>query len=219
MTPAATSKEIPEPTPPEAPVDPERFDSMSAGEDYVEATIKDVDLGGVDASHARFVRSEFHGVQLTAATLRAVTFVDVLMADCELSGADLHDASFHRVEFRNCRMVGVNLSEAELRHVRLIDCKLDDANLRFARLDHVRSDGCSMVEVDAYEASLTAVRFDTSDLSRADLSKVVVTGLDLRGSKIEGMRGAAALRGIRIAADQVVPFAVNVFAETGVRID
>ena len=76
-----------------------------------------------------------------------------------------------------------------------------------------------MVEADASEASLTAVRFDTSDLTRADLSKVVVTGLDLRGSVIDGLRGAAALRGIRIGADQVVPFALSVFAETGVRID
>ena len=116
-------------------------------------------------------------------------------------------------------MVGANFSEAELRHVRFVDCRLDDVNLRLARLDHVRSDGCSMVEADAYEATLTAVRFDASDLSRVDLSKVVVTGLDVRGSTIDAMRGAAALRHIRIGADQVIPFAVSVFAETGVHID
>ena len=199
--------------------EPESLDALERGEDYLEVRVDAVDLAGVDASHAHLTRSEFIGTTLTAATLRAVTLVDVRFRDCELSGADLHDASLHRVEFRNCRMVGVTCSEAELRHVRFVDCKLDDANLRLARLDHVWTDGCSMVEADAYEASLTAVRFVATDLSRADLSKVVVTGLDFRGSTIEALRGAAALHHIRIGSDQVIPFAVSVFAETGVHID
>lgn len=219
MVGATSPKEIPEPSPPEIVDEPESLDALERGEDYLEVRVDAVDLSGVDASHAHLTRSEFIGTTLTAATLRAVNLVDVRFTDCELSGADLHDASLHRVEFRNCRMVGVTLSEAELRHVRFVDCKLDDANLRLARLDHVRSDGCSMVEADAYEASLTAVRFDTSDLSRADLSKVVVTGLDVRGSTIDALRGAGTLRNIRIGADQVIPFAASVFAETGVRID
>ena len=215
----APVKEIPEPSPPELVDQPESLDALERGEDYLEVRVDAIDLGGVDASHAHLTRSEFIGTTLTAATLRAVNLVDVRFTDCELSGVDFHDAALHRVEFRNCRMVGVTLSEAELRHVRFVDCKLDDANLRLARLDHVRADGCSMVEVDAYEASLTAVRFDTSDLSRADFSKVAVTGLDLRGSTIEALRGAAALHHIRISADQVIPFAASVFAETGIRID
>ena len=219
MAATASPKEIPEPSPPETVDEPESLDALERGEDYLEVRVDAVDLSGVDASHAHLTRSEFIGTTLTAATLRAVTLVDVRFTDCELSGVDLHDAALHRVEFRNCRMVGINLSEAELRHVRFVDCKLDDANLRLARLDHVRVDGCSMVEADAYEASLTAVRFVATDLSRVDLSKVVVTGLDLRGSTIEALRGAAALRHIRIGADQVIPFAVSVFAETSVRID
>ena len=71
-----------------------------------------------DGSHARFARCVLARVQLTAATLRGTTFVDVRFADCELSGADLHDASLKRVEFHNCRMTGINVSDAELRHVR-----------------------------------------------------------------------------------------------------
>ena len=43
--------------------------------------------------------------------------------------------------------------------------------------------------------------------------------LDLRGSRFEALRGAAALRKVRIGTDQVVPYAVSVFAETEVRIE
>ena len=43
--------------------------------------------------------------------------------------------------------------------------------------------------------------------------------LDLRGSRLDGLRGAAALRDVRIGVDQVVPYATRVFAETRVAIE
>ena len=104
--------------------------------------------------------------------------------------------------------------------MRFVDCKLDDANLRFARLDHVWIETSSLVEADLSGASLTAVRCDRSDLTRADLSKVRDPGLDLRGSDLGiAARRERAARDVTIGVDQVVPFAVGVFSETGVRID
>jgi uncharacterized protein YjbI with pentapeptide repeats len=216
---ARPSVRPPEPTAPELATDVEPRSMIEARDEHVEIAVRDSDLSGINASHARLVRSQLRSVALTAATLRSITLVDVLVENGELSGADLHEASLLRVEFRNCRMIGVNLSEAELRHVRFVDCKLDDANLRLARLDHVWIETSSMVEADLYGGSLIAVRCDRSDLTRADLSKTVTTGLDLRGSDLDALRGASALRNVTIGVEQVVPFAVAVFSETGVRID
>jgi uncharacterized protein YjbI with pentapeptide repeats len=219
MARSARPKEIAEPTPPEAPAAAERRTALDATDELVEVEFVDLDLREVDGSHSRMVRCEFRGVQLTAARFRAAVLVDVCFEHCELSGVDFHEASLTRVEFRDCRMTGINFSQAELRHVRWTHCKLDDANLRAATLDHGWAQGCSCVELDAYEARLTALRVDTCDLTRADFSKVLVAGLDLRGSTIEAMRGASGLRNLTIGVDGVVPFALSVFAETGVRVD
>lgn len=211
--------EVAEPIAPEAPGDPVALAALAAHEEVVEFTFGPADLAGADLTPVRLVRGEVRDVAFTGARLRGATFVDVTFRDCEFSGADLHGATLTRVEFANCRMVGLNASEAEFAHVRIADCKLDDANLRFAHLDHVWVDSSSLRELDAMEASLTQVRFATCDLTGADLAKVTVAGFDLRGSTIEGLGGAAALRGVRIGVDQVIPYATSVFAETGIRID
>lgn len=219
MVRSARPKDVREPTPPEAPVDAEHRTVFDAADDLVEVEFVDIDQREVDGSHSRMLRCELHRAQLTAARFRAAVLVDVCFEQCELSGADFHEASLTRVEFRDCRMTGINFSQAQLRHVRWTDCKLDDANLRAATVDHGWAEGCSCVELDAYDAQLTAVRMDTCDLTRADFSKVRVAGLDLRGSTIEAMRGASGLRDLTIGVDGVVPFALSVFAETGVRVD
>lgn len=215
----AKRAEIPEPIAPEAPAEPVAVERLASHDDVVEFTFGPADLANADLAHLRLVRGVVRAVQFTSTRLRGCTLVDVQFDDCEFSGADFHDASLTRVAFRNCRMVGVGYSEAELGHVRFNDCKLDDANFRFARLDHVWADSSSLREADAYEASLVAVRFDVCDLTRVDLAKATIDGLDLRGSTIDELRGAALLRDVRIGADQVVPLATSVFAETGIRID
>ncbi len=195
------------------------IDGFRPHDDIVEFSAGATDLTNADVAHLRLVRGVVQATAFTGARLRGSSFIDVQFIDCEFSGADFHDVSLTRVAFHNCRMVGVNLSEAELGHVRFTDCKLDDANLRMARLDHVWADASSFREADAYEASFVAVRFETCDLTRMNLAKATVDGLDLRGSTFEALGGAAGLRGVRIGVDQVVPYATSVFAETGIRID
>ena len=154
-------------------------------------------------------------MRLTAADLRGATLIDVTLDDCELSGVGLHEATLTRVAVRAGRAIGADLSNASLGHVRIADVRLDDVNLRFAGLEHVVMEDTSLVEADATEATLRAVSLHRCDLTGADLTKATVEGkLDLRGSRLDALRGVAALRKVRIGTDQVVPYAVRVFAET-----
>ena len=209
-----------DPTPPEAPDDPTELGTPERGGEYFDAVLSDADLDGADLAHSRFVRCELRHVRLTTANLRGATLIDVTLDDCELSGVGLHEATLTRVAMRVGRAVGADLSNASLGHVQIADVRLDDVNLRFASLEHVVMEDCQLVEADATEAKFRAVSLHRCDLTRADLSKVTVDGrLDLRGSRFEALRGAAALRKVRIGTDQVVPYAVSVFAETEVAID
>jgi uncharacterized protein YjbI with pentapeptide repeats len=209
-----------DPVPPEPPDGPTALGTPERGGEYFDAVLQDADLDGADVAHSRFVRCELRRVRLTAADLRGSTFIDVTLDDCELSGVRLHEATLTRVAFRAGRAIGADLSNASLGHVRVADVRFDDVNLRFASLEHVVMEDTSLVEADATEATFQAVALHRCDLSGADLSKVTVEGgLDLRGSRFDALRGAAALRNVRLGTDQVVPYAVSVFAETQVVIE
>jgi uncharacterized protein YjbI with pentapeptide repeats len=176
------------------------------------------DACGVELVGARWARVELRGVELTDARLRGAMLTDVSFVGCELSAADLHEATLRRVSFRECRMAALNLSEATLRHVTFAECKLDEANLRMATVEHAAIVGGSAVRADALEARLEAVRATDCDLTGLDVRRVRATGLDLRGSTVDGLVGAAELREVVIGVDQLIPFALAVFAGTGVRV-
>lgn len=206
--------------PPESPDGPEPLGTPERGGEYFDAVLEDADLDGADLAHSRFVRCELRRVRLTAANLRGATLIDVTLDDCELSGAGLHEATLTRVAIRAGRAIGADLSATSLGHVQVVDVRLDDVNLRLAELEHVVVEDSSLVEGDCGEAKFRAVTFRRCDLGALDLGKVTVEGrLDLRGSRVDGMKGVAALRNVRIGVDQVVPYAVRVFAETKVEIE
>lgn len=75
-----------------------------------------------------------------------------------------------------------------------------------------------LVEADAYESKLNSVALRDCELTEIDLSRTSISGVDLRGSRFEVLHGVAGIRGVTIGADQVIPYAPAVFAETAVRV-
>ncbi len=72
---------------------------------------------------------------------------------------------------------------------------------------------------DVAEAALTDVRFAGSVLTGAEFSKAVLKGVNLRGSTIDGLRGAIDLAGVVIDSAQMIPLALSLFAALGIAID
>lgn len=72
---------------------------------------------------------------------------------------------------------------------------------------------------DFYEAKLDGSAFQSCDLRRAQFSKASTEGARLAGSRLEGIRGAGGMSGVVIESDQVLPFALGVFADLGITID
>ena len=131
----------------------------------------------------------------------------------------LTESQWLRVELRNCRMSGLVVSQSRLRDVRFTEGKLDGGDFRLSRAERVVFDACAMPDADLYEAQLTHVLFDHCDLRRAHFSAVKTDDLRLRGSDLEGLRGATALRGAVVSPEQVLPLALSVFAELGITIE
>jgi uncharacterized protein YjbI with pentapeptide repeats len=82
----------------------------------------------------------------------------------------------------------------------------------------MESEGCSFVEADLYDSVLTRVAFDHCDLRGCDFSAATAPQVVLVGSRLEGVRGAAALRRAVITADQAIPLGLSLVGGLEVEI-
>ncbi|MDP9332173.1 MAG: pentapeptide repeat-containing protein [Actinomycetota bacterium] len=139
--------------------------------------------------------------------------VDVDLVRCDLSGCDFSESVWQRVKLVDCRASAIELPQANLRHVTFEACKLDEANFRLAKFQHVRFDGSVLCGAELVGAQLDDLAFDGSDLAGADFSNAKCSAVDLRGARLDGLRGIASLAGATIGVDQLVGLA-PVLAQT-----
>lgn len=129
---------------------------------------------------------------------------DAVVVRADWAGRRALRASFRRVEMRLCRLTGADLGEASLADVTLEDCHLDLVGLRFARLERVVLRDCRMSECDLSGAALEDVLIERCDLRGASLDGARMERVELRACELEGLSGAAALRGVSMPWSDVV---------------
>lgn len=189
----------------------------------------EVSWDGVEASASATVRdgavdcqitgSRLSGVQFTATECHRLRLLDVVLDDCEFSGAVLSEATFVRVEFNRCRMSGLVAAGLNAHDVTWSACKLDGVNYRAATFERCEWSDCLMDESDFYASKLTFASFYRCDLTRAEFSKARCDRVNLHGSTLDRISGAASLGGCCIGSDQVVALALPLFAAIGVSVD
>jgi uncharacterized protein YjbI with pentapeptide repeats len=144
--------------------------------------------------------------------------VDVDLVRCDLSGCDFSESVWQRVTLVDCRASSIELPQANLREVTFADCKLDDANFRLAKLQRVRFDASVLGGAEFVGAQLEDLAFDASDLAGADFSKARCSAVDLRGARLDGLRGIASLAGTTIGVDQLIGLAPGLAEALGVHV-
>jgi uncharacterized protein YjbI with pentapeptide repeats len=144
--------------------------------------------------------------------------VDVEFVRCDLSGCDFSESLWQRVKLNDCRLSSAELSQSRLRDVTFTNCRLDDANFRLSALEAVRFEACMAAGAEFIGGTLERVAFPASDLAGADLSQVRCADVDLRGARLDGLRGVGALAGATIAADQLVVLAPALAHALGMKI-
>lgn len=174
---------------------------------------EDVEISGevevVDTVERLEIRSSrLVGVTLTGARIDWLAMVDVELVECELSGLWVGEGSLRRVTFDRCRLRGAALGGITGADVRFVDCRLTEAGLRMTKWERLEMDGCDLRDAELNGASLVGARLLGCDLTNVELSGARCAGAALHGSTIERLRGAEALAGARIGADQLVPVGV-----------
>ncbi len=207
-----------EPSPPDLP---DRFSSevpvdLRATE-VSESHLSGIDLSTRDATSLSFVDGRISDVEMSA-VLRGATFRDCVVEGGNWANVDASESRLARVEIRGVRMTGAIFAGASISDVTFAECRLDLASFRFARMEGVRFDRCRLDKADLYRASCASIVFASCDLTEANVSEASFERCEMRGCDLEGIVGAAFLRGLAMPVEDVVRSAVVLAAGLGVRI-
>lgn len=160
----------------------------------------------------------WEGADLSGRNLTGLRCRDTAFVHCDLSGAVLDDAGLTRVSFTDCRLTGIVLAGASLTDVHVVDCRADLADLRMARAAHLLVEGTGLQGADLYRFAAADCAFLGCDLTGASVVDAELAGTALHGSALDGVRGAFALRGTRISADQQIPLGVALLAALDIQV-
>lgn len=130
--------------------------------------------------------------------------LDQTIEDADWSNRREPRFSARRVEVVRGRLTGAQLPEGALIDVTFSDCRADLVSFRFAKLQRVVFRDCRLEEGDFYGAELEDVLFERCDLRQASVEGVKIARVELRGCNLDGLQGAAALRGARMPWSDVV---------------
>jgi uncharacterized protein YjbI with pentapeptide repeats len=119
---------------------------------------------------------------------------------------------------RRCRLTGLLLTEGNLRDVVIAESRVDLASFAACTLEQVVFEDCRIEGASFQEARLRFVRFSGCDLSEADVSGARFELSELHDCTIDGVRGAASLRGVAMPFSDIVNSAGTLADALGIRI-
>ena len=188
------------------------------GGSWSQVRLSDGALPGLAATGLSFREATLARVDLAGGRLINLALTDVELDTCNLATIDARSGSMRRVSARGCRMTGLLWTEGALRDVRLSDCAIDLASFAAATIEHVVFERCILRQTDFQDADLRLVSFVDCDLTDADVSGSRLAHCELRGCTLDGLRGAASLRGAAMPWADIVAAAGTFADAVGVRV-
>lgn len=116
------------------------------------------------------------------------------------------------------RLTGALLADADLAELELEGCQADLAAFAGARLSRVRIADCDLHGSDWQAARLRAVEMQNCDPRDADFSGTRFESVELRNCRLEGIRGAAGLKGVSMSFEDILANAAVFATACGIRI-
>lgn len=181
----------------------------------------------------RYDGVDLTGRQLSGLTLSECALVDVTVTEADLHAARVTDTAITRlnapvlraahsvwrdVSIEHSRIGSGELYDAELNTVLITQSKLGFLNLRGAVLRDVAIEDCVIEELDLSEASASRLVCTGCSIAMLDVSGARLENVDLRGARVDGIRGIDNLRGVTVDAAQLMDLAPLLAAHLGIRV-
>jgi uncharacterized protein YjbI with pentapeptide repeats len=143
---------------------------------------------------------------------------DVAFERGSLANVRALKGDWRRVRVVGTRATGLELGESHLLDVTFEDAKLDYASFRNARLERVIFRNCRLDEIDFGGAQLASVSFENCPLIQASFSGATLKDVELRGCDLEGVSGAAGLRGAAMPVGDALANVTVLAAASGIKL-
>lgn len=140
------------------------------------------DLSGLQVSKVLFSGGMFLGCELDGAS-----FEDTIFEGCDFSNSSLISTGFIRCEFRNCKMIGASFMESLFDEVSIMGSNLSMSSFSRSRWKNVACSCSDLPSTDMSEMQLAQVSFLECNLMNATLFRTSLMGIDLTGSRIDGV--------------------------------
>lgn len=149
---------------------------------------------------------------------RGALVTDARVKGADLANSDAPELSLRRVELSGVRLTGAHWTRGSIGDAVFSDCRIDLASFAGTTFERTTFRDCVLSQADFRDALFRSVRFDHCDLSEAELGGLRIDGCELRGCTLDGVRGAASLRGAAMPWSDVVNSAGTLADALGIRI-
>lgn len=158
--------------------------------------------------HLKFEYCLFQEIEASENIQKWLNLTDCRIDQSNLANANWNESTWNCVEVNNSRLTGLKLNEVVFQDVVFADCRADYLQFQSVKCKRVKFSHCDLSNSYFQGANLSGVIFDQCNLSDTDFSEVILTGADLRGSNVEGLKiDSKNLRGVTVDINQAIYFA------------
>jgi uncharacterized protein YjbI with pentapeptide repeats len=191
---------------------------VAVGGKWSGVVVEDASLAGCEARDVDFDEARLVGCDLSGAALTRFGALDCELVRCNLANVLARDSSLVRTSCADSRLTGLQWPEGVLQDVVFRDCRIDLASFRFARIQRVAFEDCVLRDADFTGARFESVRFSACDLSAATFSGAAFERSEVRGCRLEGLRGVEGLAGAALEWTAILELAGGMAAALGIRV-
>jgi uncharacterized protein YjbI with pentapeptide repeats len=187
--------------------------------EHCEVELVDIDVSAEELIQLSLESARVKGCCFEGAELRRLRCARVVFENCDFANTRWFDCELDEVAFLDCRFIGASITGGGLSAVLLRDCLAQMAKLSHLGRPHARLERCDLRGALLMESDLGDVRFADCDLGGLELFNASLVGSDLRDNELEGLKGAACLRGATIDALQLLALAPALAAHVGLVVE
>lgn len=192
--------------------------SILRDESIAEVTIEAVDLSDLSLKQLKLTESLISKCNFSQTKIDKFDILECTFKGCDFTATKFINASWHVALIEATRCSGLQMTDGSIKNVKFINSKLELVNFRFSRLENVVFEDCILDDADFNDAKLKNVEFNNCTIKKISFKGARMLNVDLSSSEIEGIGGAASLKGATISYDQLMQLGPLLAAEAGIKI-
>lgn len=192
---------------------------LSANENVFGERFDAADLSGRDLNGASFTECEFLDLLAHEADLRGTSFADTRFERLNAPIFAAPRSRFRDVGIEASRIGSAEFFDANWQSVHITGCKLGYLNLRGARLNDVLLTDCTIDELDLGDATATRVAFSGTRIGTLDVTRSILSEVDLRSLEVSHIVTLGGLRGAIMTPYQITELATVLAQQFGIVVE